>query len=152
MERRVTGIIAPIDLADILLQTVQDHILQGRGRGGTSMSNRGGVSCSAEAQLMLTMTSANPWVPGSPAARRAVAGSPRRFYSRSAAGPLGGRAFWVGTPHCCFYPKSLSYRMGRTVNFLERPEGCMFVSHHCHPPEPRRHLACPNCCVCSPEI
>lgn len=31
MESCVTSIIAPIDLADILLQTVQNHVLQGGG-------------------------------------------------------------------------------------------------------------------------
>lgn len=152
MEGCVTGIIAPVDLADILLQTVQNHILQGGGRGGLSKSNRGGVSRATETELTLPMTNATTWVPGSPAARRAAAGSPRRFYSRSAAGPLGGWAFWVEIPHCCFCPKSLSYRVERTVNFLERVEGWLLVSHRCHLPEPRRHLACPNCCVCSSEI
>lgn len=51
MESCVTGVIAPIDLPDILLQTVQNHILQGRREGGegggASKSNRHGVSCSA---------------------------------------------------------------------------------------------------------
>lgn len=81
MERCVTGIITPIDLSDILLQTVQDHILQGGEEGrGVSKSSRHGVSCSEAAPLMLTMTNVNARIPDSPAARRAAAGSPRRFY------------------------------------------------------------------------
>lgn len=118
------------------------------------MSNRGGVSCSAGRPARANDEERkHTWVPGSPAGRRAAAASPRRFYSRSAAGPPGGWAFWAETPRCCrFCPKSLSYRAGKTVNFSQRAEGCTLVSHRRRPPEPRRHLACPNCCVCSPKI
>ena len=52
MESCVTCVIAPIDLVDILLQAVQNHILRGgegrQGGGGGKVKQRG-VSCAAHA-------------------------------------------------------------------------------------------------------
>lgn len=56
MERCVTGIITPIDLPDILLQTVENHILQGGGGGG---GEGGGVKVKQTWRLVFRSSAAH---------------------------------------------------------------------------------------------
>lgn len=57
VERCVTGIITPIDLPDILLQTVQNHILQGG--GGGEEGRGGGVKVKQTWRLVFRSSSAH---------------------------------------------------------------------------------------------